>query len=214
MPVSDYPILEIILRQLKYCGIEEVFLAVGHMSELIQAYFKDGRRLGIKLHYSFESNSLGTAGPITSVLDQLGDDFIVMNGDLLTTLNYKKMINYHFNNKASATIAMHEREIKIDFGVINCTKEGILIGYDEKPTFKYNLGMGVNILNRKSISKYLINDQYLDMPNLMLKIKESGKKVMCYKEECFWLDIGNPIDYENATNQFDSNRSNFLMSTD
>src|SRR5690242_9498836 len=102
MPVGDYPILEIILRQLKANGIDEVILAVGYMSQLFQAFFGDGARYGLRISYSFETQPLGTAGPIALTLDQLEDDFLVMNGDLLTTLNYRNLFEYHLERKAAA----------------------------------------------------------------------------------------------------------------
>ena len=95
LPIGDMPILEIILYQLKTAGVEEVTLAVGHLSQLFEAFFQDGRRLGIKINYSYEEKALGTAGPIAFVIENLGEDFIVMNGDVLTTLEYKRMFDYH-----------------------------------------------------------------------------------------------------------------------
>lgn len=210
MPVGDYPILEIILRQLKGAGVDEVILAVGHMAQLFEAFFQDGRRIGINISYSFEDQPLGTAGPIAAVIDRLGDDFIVMNGDLLTTLDYARMFAYHCEKKAAATIAMYRREIRLEFGVIESTAEGKLEGYREKPTQHFDFGMGVNILNREVVSKYIKNNEYLDIPDLMMRLKTEGNSVYCYREDCFWLDIGRPNDYEKATEIFEARRSEFL----
>ena len=134
MPVGDYPILEVILRQLKAAGMDEVILAVGYMSQLFQAFFQDGSKYGLKISYSFESAPLGTAGPIGLLLDRLEANFLVMNGDLLTTLNYRKLFDYHLAQGAAATIGVYRREVNIDFGVIETDETNRLARYIEKPT--------------------------------------------------------------------------------
>ena len=210
LPVGDRPILEIILAQLKNCGITEIILAVGHMSHLFESFFQDGRRHGLKISYSYEEESLGTAGAIASSLDKLDGDFLAMNGDLLTTLNYNKMIDFHRNKKAGGTIAMYKREVKMDFGVIETNTEGLLDSYVEKPSFFYNFGMGVNVLNSEIVSCLVKEGEYLDMPDLMLLIKKEGHDVFCYQEDCFWLDMGRPEDYEKATEAFEERKRDFL----
>ena len=210
MPVGDFPILEIILRQLKHCGVDEAVLAVGHMAQLFEAFFQSGDRLGLKISYTFEAQPLGTAGPIAAVIDRLGDDFIVMNGDLLTTLDFGCMYLYHTRMRAAATVAIYQRETRIDFGVIESSSDGKLIGYKEKPTYNFDLGMGVNVINRNAVLKYLKQGEYIDIPDLMMKMSGDGAPIYCYREKCFWLDIGNPSDYENATEAFKARESEFL----
>lgn len=210
MPVGDYPILEIIIRQLKRAGVEEVILAVGHMSQLFQAFFQDGERYGVKISYSFESHALGTAGPIALVIDRLNDDFLVLNGDLLTTLRYSKLFCYHKEMKAAATIALYRREVKIDFGIIECNEENKLVRYIEKPTHRFNVSMGINVLNSESVRPYLTPGEYLDIPALMTRMCEDGLPVVCYSESCRWLDIGRVDDYGIANEIFDANRSEFF----
>tara|TARA_B100000519_G_scaffold203428_1_gene226706 strand:+ start:15431 stop:16147 length:717 start_codon:yes stop_codon:yes gene_type:complete len=212
LPVGDIPILEIILKQLKGAGIDEVVLAVGHMSQLFESFFGDGHRLGINITYSFEDKPMGTAGAIAFALDKLGDDFIVMNGDLLTTLNYGKMLNYHQKNKAGGTIAIFHREIKMEFGVIESNSDGRLKNYTEKPSYFFDFGMGVNIINNKAINPLLKKGEYLDMPELMLRLKANGSPVYCYQEDCFWLDMGCHADYEKANEVFEKNKYDFLPS--
>jgi len=210
LPVGDLPILEIILRQLKKSGVDEVILAVGHMSHLFESFFQDGRRFGLKVSYSFEEEPIGTAGAISLALNRLGENFIVMNGDLLTTLNYKKMLKAHQSRKAAGTIAIYRREIKMDFGVIKADSSGILEDYIEKPSYFYDFGMGVNILNSAAISPLLTSGEYLDMPDLMLRLKKNREIVYCYQEDCFWLDMGCPEDYEKANEAFESRKNDFL----
>jgi NDP-mannose synthase len=210
MPVGDFPILEIILRQLKRAGVSEVILAVGYMSQLFQAFFEDGKRLGLGISYSLEEKPLGTAGPIGLVLDQLGGDFIVMNGDLLTTLDYKSLFEHHKQRSAAATIATYTREVKVDFGVIETDDRQELSAYREKPLYTFDVSMGVNVLNAEVLREVLVPGQYLDIPDLMLRLKSLGKRVACYRENCYWLDIGRVDDYQIASDIFEARRAEFL----
>jgi NDP-sugar pyrophosphorylase family protein len=210
MPVGDYPILEIIIRQLKLAGVEEVILAVGHMSQLFQAFFQDGERFGLKISYSFESQALGTAGPIALVIDRSSDDFLVLNGDLLTTLSYSNLFRYHKEMKAAATIGMYRREVNIDFGIIESNEENRLVRYVEKPTYHFNVSMGINVLNSSSVKPYLTPGEYLDIPTLLMRMCEDHLPVVCYKEPCYWLDIGRVDDYRVANEIFEANRSEFF----
>jgi NDP-sugar pyrophosphorylase family protein len=210
MPVGDYPILEIIIRQLKHAGVEEVILAVGHMSQLFQAFFQDGQRFGLKITYSFESQALGTAGPIALVIDRSSDDFLVLNGDLLTTLNYKNLFSYHQEMKAAATIGMYPREVNIDFGIIESNENNRLVRYVEKPTYNFNVSMGINVLNSASVKPYLKAGEFLDIPTLLMRMCDDQLPVVCYSESCYWLDIGRVDDYHVASEVFESNKSEFL----
>lgn len=210
MPIGDMPIMEIVLRQLRSAGFDSVILAVGYMHHLFESFFQDGSRYGLDITYSFEDEPLGTAGPITLSLDRLEDDFLVMNGDLLTTLNYKKLFDSHMQSKSAATIALYRRNVKIDFGVINYDENNHLTGYTEKPSYDYDVSMGVNILNKKSISDIVKVGMYLDIPDLMMQLKSNGKIVNCYREECDWLDIGRVDDYQLAVDLFERDKSRFV----
>ena len=212
LPVGDRPILEIILEQLRVAGVEEVILAVGHMSHLFESFFQDGKRQGIKISYSFEEKALGTAGALSNSIDRLGKDFIVMNGDLLTTLDYKKIFLYHKKNNAGGTIGTYKREVQMDYGVIEYGPDGKLLSLVEKPIYSYNFGMGINVINAKAAKNFLEKDQYLDMPDLMMSMKEDGIGVYCYQEDCFWLDMGVPDEYEKANEAFEERKEEFLPS--
>ncbi len=210
LPVGDRPILEIILHQLKFYGFDEVILAVGHMSHLFESFFQDGSKYGIRISYSFEDKPLGTAGALAESIQDLDDDFLVLNGDLLTTLNFKNLYDFHINKKASGTIATHTRSVQLDFGVINSDTEGRLISLVEKPSYDYNFGMGVNVLNKKAIEPLIEKGLYLDMPDLMMKLKENGEPVYSHTEECFWLDMGRHEDYEQANEVFNDRKKEFI----
>jgi NDP-mannose synthase len=210
MPVSNYPILEIIIRQLKYAGIHDIVLAVSYMSHLFQAFFQDGSRYGLKIHYSFEDKALGTAGPIGLALDRLEDDFLVMNGDLLTTLDYRKLYSFHKEQGGAATIGLFPREVKIDFGVIEKDARDVLKKYIEKPVYHFTVSMGINVFNKRVVSEIIEPGKCLDIPDLILRIKDAGFPIYCYSEVCKWLDIGRMDDYQQAVEMFESKPEEFL----
>lgn len=210
MPVGNYPILEVILRQLRYYGVDEVILAVGYMAQLFQAFFQNGERYGLKISYSLEEKPLGTAGPLGLLIDRLEDDFLIMNGDLLTTLNYRHLVEFHRQKGAAATLGLYQREVKIDFGVVNVDEESRLANYSEKPTFNFSVSMGVNVLNPKIVRDYLKPGKYLDLPDLMLQLKRDGHPVYAYNEPCYWLDIGRVDDYQTANEIFESRQAEFF----
>ena len=210
MPIGDYPILEIILRQLKRAGVKEIILAVGYMSNLFQSFFGNGGRYGLQINYSFEESALGTAGPIGLVLDGLEKDFLVMNGDLLTSLNYKNLYDFHLEMKSAATIGLYRKEVKIDLGVIESDADSRLIRYIEKPSYSFDASMGVNVMNKEIIGGFITPGEYLDIPELMIRLCSDGYPVYCYRENCYWLDIGRLDDYQVATELFESKRSEFI----
>jgi NDP-sugar pyrophosphorylase family protein len=208
MPIGDMPILEIILRQMQRAGIDEVILTVGHLAGLLQAFFQDGKNLGIKISYSFEDNPLGTAGPL-SMVEGLDDTFLVCNGDVLTTLNLSDLITYHRRSGAVATIATHTRNIHVDLGVIQFNGNQEIIGYLEKPTYSYQVSMGIYIFE-PSVLKYIEHNQYLDFPDLVLRLLASGDRVVGYPFEGYWQDLGRADDYEQAVDEFPKLRDQIL----
>jgi len=146
VPIGDRPILEIIIRQLVRHGLGDILLSVGHLGELIEAYFQNGHRNipGLKLEYFRERNPLGTAGSL-AMIPGLDETFIAMNGDILTTLNYEALIAHHRERGAALTIAMHQKDVRIDLGVLNTDADGDLVTYDEKPLYSFNVSMGVYV---------------------------------------------------------------------
>lgn len=208
LPLGDVPVIEIVLHQLAAAGVSRVLLTLGHMSHLFQAMVGDGSRFGLRLEYCIEEQPLGTASPIRLARD-LDEDFLVMNGDLLTTLNYRDLFETHRLQQASGTIAVHQREVKIDYGVIETSKDGLLADYIEKPTISYYVSMGINVLSRDCIEFIPQNDRF-DMPELMLAMHRAGKPVACYRTDCYWQDIGRFDDYEQASADFAADPSRFL----
>jgi len=208
MPIGDMPILEVILRQMKGAGLDNVILTVGHLSELLKAFFQDGSRFGLHIAYSYEDKPLGTAGPIAMV-DGLDDTFLVTNGDVLTTLRFQDLIEFHKKEHAKATISVHQRKVKIDLGVIQWDGTPRISGYIEKPTYDYCVSMGVYVFE-PDVLAYIPYGQYLDFPDLVLKLIAAGEKVIGYKFEGYWQDLGHPDDYQVATQDFEKMRNQFL----
>ncbi len=207
MPIGDMPILEIVIRQLAKHGIQDITLAVGYLAELIMAYCGDGEKFGVKLNYSREEHPLGTAGPIT-LIPNLEETFLVMNGDLLTTIDYSAMWKYHRERGAIATLASYSREVKIDLGVVQ-SEDGWVKNYIEKPTYQYAVSTGIYIFE-PAVLKYVARDVRFDLPDLVLRLMRADEKVNVYNFNGYWLDIGRHDDYDSAVQEFAANRKEFL----
>lgn len=208
VPVGEYPILEIIIRQLKSSGIEDIIISIGHLPQLIESYFGDGKRFGVKIRYIQEAKPLGTAGAI-SIIGGLEENFLVMNGDILTTLDYKKLFNYHLAKKGIGTISIIKRSIRDDYGVVIANKELELTDYIEKPMHFYHVSMGINVLNIKCVD-YIKKGEHLGMPELFLRMKKNKDKIYCYDSKDFWLDIGRKEDFQKAQDEFEKDSKRFI----
>lgn len=208
MPIGDMPILEVVLRQLRAAGITHVTMAVGYLGELLQAFFGDGQRLGLRIDYSLEEKPLGTVGPLT-LISGLTDTFILMNGDVLTTLDCGELIRFHRERDAAATIASYVRNVKIDFGVIETDDQGYLSDYIEKPSFDYRVSMGVYVFE-PAVLAYLKPREYCDFPDLIKTLVANKRKVASYPFSGYWLDMGRPDDYARAIEEFEARRGEFL----
>lgn len=208
MPIGDMPILEILMRQMKRSGIEEVILTVGHLAGLLRAFFQDGDHLGLKVRYSYEDTPLGTAGPL-SLLDGLTETFLVMNGDVLTSLDLRSLIDTHHHSGAVATIATHTRNVHVDLGVIEVKEGNQIKGYIEKPTYHFQVSMGIYVFEPR-VLQYIPHKQYLDFPDLVLRLIHAGELVMSYPFDGYWQDLGRQDDYEQAVQDFESLRSQIL----
>jgi NDP-sugar pyrophosphorylase family protein len=211
VPIGDRPILEIIIRQLVRHGFGQILLSVGHLGELIEAYFQNGHRNipGLTLQYFRESEPLGTAGPL-AVIPGLEEPFLVMNGDILTDLNYRELFNYHQAHSSALTVAMHRKEVKIDLGVIETGDCQQIVSYHEKPLYNFQVSMGVYIYE-PCVLKYIPKGKYMDFPDLVRILLEKGKKVTGFCSQDYWLDIGRREDYELAQQEYASRVSAFQL---
>ena len=208
MPIGDMPILEVLIRQMKRHGIEEIILTVGHLSELLRTFFQDGSRFGVRIDYSYEEEPLGTAGPLAMV-HGLNDTFLVTNGDVLTTLDLGALVDYHLSQGAVATIAMHSRRVQIDLGVIKFNGRNEVIDYIEKPSMDYEVSMGIYVFEPKAL-EYIPHDSHMDFPDLILKLLEHGQRVVGFPFDGYWQDLGRRDDYDKATSDFERMRPEFL----
>ena len=211
LPVGDYPIIEIIVRQLRFHGFKSIIFAVGHMSHLFKTFFEDNKSFNdLNLYFSMEENPLGTAGVLSKCVKLLHENFLLINGDILTTLNYENFMKHHLKEKNDLTIAVHKRIVDIDFGVLEFDKQNNLTKYIEKPKYHYEVSMGINMFQKNSIINYLKPNQYLDMPDLITLMLKDKKSISRYMEDCEWLDIGRPDDYEKASKLFTKEKSKYL----
>jgi NDP-mannose synthase len=209
MPIGDMPILEIVVKQLKFYGCTKIIMAVGHLKELLMSFFNSGKRWDLDIKYSFEDKPLGTAGPLKLIdPDDIEDNFIVMNGDVLTDLDYGKFFEFHKNNNALCTIATYQKPVKISLGVLELT-DGVLTNYIEKPTLNYTVSMGVYAFKKETLN-YIPKNEFFDFPDLIKKLIKEEKKVASYLFNNFWLDIGTPSDFDIATETFEQNKHLFL----
>lgn len=199
MPVGDRPILEHVLRQLGQSGFRRITISVGHLAELIQAVCGDGTRWDLTLDYAVEDEPLGTIGPL-SFIDELGEDFLVMNGDVLTDLNPAKLWDFHQSAGAALTVATHRREVHVDYGVLHYDAAHNIERFEEKPTLAYDVSMGVYILNRRCL-EYVPQGQAFGFDQLMLALLAAGERVKAFPHAGHWLDLGRPEDYEHANRE-------------
>jgi len=212
VPIGDMPILEVMIRQLQRCGVDEITLAVGHLANLLQAFFGDGSRFGLRIHYSLEDRPLGTVGPL-ALIPRPAEAFLTMNGDVLTTLDYRDLVGFHRRSGALATIAMHKRSIKIDLGVIHFDGGNRVTDYVEKPTHHYTVSMGIYVYEPRVLD-YVPAGEYLDFPDLMRQMLQVDELVVAYPFDGYWQDLGRPDDYEQAAQDFESMRAQFLVGSE
>lgn len=197
MPVGDRAILEVAVDRLIEDGVRDVTLCVGYLAHLIEAIF-NGRPREVELSYVYEDRPLGTAGPLRLV-DGLTSTFLLMNGDLLTDLDFRDLVDLHRRSGNVVTIATHERRNVIDYGVLH-TEPGAsprLVRYEEKPETSLTVSMGVYVLE-PAVLEYIPSEGYFDFPHLVQRLLDEGLRVGTFPFSGLWLDIGRPDDYEQA----------------
>lgn len=208
MPVCDMPILEIVVRQLRHYGFRDITISVGHLAELLMAFFGDGSKWGVRITYVIEDQPLGTIGP-TRLINDLTTPFMVMNGDLLTDIDYAKLYEYHVAGGQSATVATATREVQISLGVLEVDADRRLVGFREKPRSSFQVSMGIYMFN-PSIVRYVPPNVNYGFDKLMLDMLAAGDPVRSYPFDGLWLDIGRHEDYALATDEFEKYRDRFL----
>jgi NDP-sugar pyrophosphorylase family protein len=215
LPIGDEPILDVVLRQLAWHGFTDITLAVGYLAHLIEAVFRDGSHLGVSLRYHHETHPLGTVGPLTGI-DDLADTFLMMNGDVLTTLDYGDLFDAHTSSGNALTVATHVRTVTSDYGVLEldgasgATRR--VVGFREKPAIDHSVSMGVYVVDRR-VCQYIPFDEPFDLPDLVGVLLEAGEQVGSYAYDGFWLDIGRHDDYEKAIAEYEPLKNMFLQSS-
>ncbi|AFM39674.1 Nucleoside-diphosphate-sugar pyrophosphorylase family protein [Desulfosporosinus acidiphilus SJ4] len=202
-PIGDKPIAEILVEQLKLAGVQEIIMCLGYLADLMKLYFQDGSYYDLTIRYSLETTPLGTAGPLRLV-DNLEDNFLVVNGDELTTLDFRRLYDHHLATKADMTVAVHKKSVSSSFGVLE-TKDGQIISYSEKPSMDYWASMGIYVVNKR-ILPLIPENQRFDMPDLVQRLLLEQAKVVSYESQDLWFDIGTMADLEKAKEQFDTVR--------
>ena len=211
VPLGDEPIIEILLEQLEACGIRRVHLALGHLANLIKAYFEQtGTQRRMEILYSFETKALGTVGPVKQI-PLVTDTFLVLNGDLLTTMSFEDLIAAHRRRGCIATLAVHTRQVVMDYGIVEVSSDSRIVGHREKPSLEVKVGMGVYAFDRRVLDHIPAGEKF-DIPDLIQALLRAGEPVAAYESDDYWMDIGRPDDYEIAHRDYTTSPERFRPS--
>jgi NDP-sugar pyrophosphorylase family protein len=208
MPIGEYPILEVVLRQLIKNNFDHITIAVNHQADLIKAFFQNGSKWNIKIDYSMEDKPLSTMGPL-KLIEDLPENFLVMNGDVLTDLDYAQLYTDHVHNNQLFTVSAFQREEKIDYGVLGIDSNNLLQNFQEKPVYSFTVSMGIYIINKKVLDIIPHNQPY-GFDNLMHDMLQKKQPVNVTIYKGYWLDIGRADDYHQAIDTFAKLKDKFL----
>lgn len=208
VPIGELPILEILILKLKKHGFKSIIISVNFQANIIMDYFQDGKKWNVNIEYIIERKPLGTMGPI-NLLNDPPDNFLVMNGDIITDLDFNKFYKYHTKSKNLFTISSFSRDEKIDYGVLDIGKNNLLEHFSEKPIQKYMVSMGIYAMN-KSLIKYISKNTNFGFDNLMKKLLKAKISVNVSVHSGYWLDVGRPTDYQQAQNDIKYIKKNIL----
>lgn len=200
MPIGEYPILEVVIRQLRKAGFEHITLAVNYQADLFRAFFGNGEKWGITIDYSLEQTALSTMGPLKLIPD-LPEHFLVMNGDILSDVDYGKFFEEHVAEDRLFSISAATREQRIDYGVLRASEDNRLTGFEEKPCSSFMVSMGIYAVSRRVLETIPENQPY-GFDHLVLEYLRTGQSVRIVPHEGYWLDIGRPDDYQRAVDEW------------
>jgi len=200
LEVGGKPILETIILGFKKYGFTNIILSVSYKAEVIESYFKDGTNFGVNIEYIYEDIRMGTAGALSLIRDRLNEPFFVMNGDLLTTINFDKMMQHHITKNSIATMGVREYDFQVPYGVVSIENESI-VKIEEKPVQKFFVSAGVYILDNK-VLEYIPNNTFYDMPTLFEKLIELRLKSLSFPIREYWLDIGRLEEFKRANEEY------------
>ncbi len=200
LKVGDKPILETIILNFKKYGFTNIILSVSYKSEIIEKYFGNGLKFGVHIEYVHEEKRMGTAGALSLIREKLNEPFFVMNGDLLTNLNFEHMMEYHISNNSIATMGVREYDFQVPYGVVNV--DGINIkSIEEKPVHNFYVSGGVYVLDSKVLN-FIPENEFFDMPTLFEKVIDRNLKSISFPIREYWLDIGRMEEFKKANNEY------------
>ena len=212
VPLDEFPVLELVIRQLKFYGFTKITLSVGHLAELIEAYFGNGQKWGVDIQYVREATPLGTAGPLRIIPD-LPDNFLVMNADIVSDINYQNLFTAHQASRRMATIATYERTTQVDFGTLTFDRSNQRInGFVEKPILQHAVSMGIYVFN-KAIIENIPEGMAFGFDQLMQRLIATEQTAFAYPFKGYWLDIGRHDDYETALADYEAMKPHLLPPT-
>lgn len=200
LKVGNKPILETIIENFSRYGFKEFILSVNYKSEMIKEHFGNGSHFGVHIEYVQESKRMGTAGALSLMRDKLKEDFFVMNGDLLTNINYEHLLNYHLSDRAVATMCVKEYDFQIPYGVVNIDNNRIT-SISEKPLHRFFVNAGIYMLNPEAL-KFIPDNKFFDMPTLFDYLIQNNKKSISFPIREYWLDIGEIEEYKKANIEY------------
>ncbi|RLB68940.1 MAG: alcohol dehydrogenase, partial [Deltaproteobacteria bacterium] len=201
LTVGSKPILETIIENFSRYGFHNFYLSVNYRAEKIREYFGDGQNQGASITYLSETKRLGTAGALNMLPEDLDSPIIVMNGDLLTNINFEHLLNYHLLTEADATMCVREYDFQVPYGVVRA-KGAVIQSIIEKPTYQYYVNAGIYVLN-PSVLKYIPAGENFDMPQLFDTLIEHKQKACSFPIHEYWMDIGQPNDFEKANDEYE-----------
>ncbi|MDI4650356.1 nucleotidyltransferase family protein [Cohnella hashimotonis] len=200
LKVGGKPLLETILESFIASGFEKFYLSVNYKSEMVESYFGDGSKWGVTIRYVRESKRMGTAGALGLLETIPSEPMIVMNGDLLTKVNFNQLLEFHHEHRALATMCVRNYEYQVPYGVVNVDKHK-LIGLVEKPSQHYFVNAGIYVLNPEVI-KQIPSDIFYDMTTLFESLMDNKRETCVFPLREYWLDIGRMDDYERANGEY------------
>ena len=200
LEVGKKPILQTIVEKFAEYGYTNIVMCVNYKSHIIQDYFGDGTKFGVNIEYVLEEQRMGTAGALSLLKEKPTEPFFVMNGDLLTNVNFEHLHNYHISNKAMGTMCVREYDFQVPYGVVNMEDSKIL-SIEEKPMHKFFVSAGIYMLSPE-ILQYIPQNEFYDMPTLFEKIINEKKNAISFPLREYWLDIGRMEEFEKANNEY------------
>jgi NDP-sugar pyrophosphorylase family protein len=208
MPLVDRPILDVLLRRLIAAGVESVSVSVAAVSGLIETWVRHQPPYPVPIDFVYEEEPLGTAGAL-GLVERPADTFLALNGDILTTLDFRDLARHHDETGAIATMATKERTVEVQYGVVHTGADGAIERLEEKPTLRYRVSMGIYAMSPRIID-LIEPGERIDFPDLLLRARDAGEQVQTYEFDDYWRDIGNREDYEAAIDDFSESPERFL----